>query len=187
MKGGLVGGLVLAAGEGRRFGAVKQLAELDGRPLLEHALAAVAALRPRVVVLGHAAAEILAAVDLQGAEVVVCDGWREGQAASLRCGVAAMAGVDAIVVVLGDQPGITAQAVAAVAGAEGGEDAVRATYHGTPGHPILLRRPLLERTSELRGDVGFRDLLRDARIRAVELGDLADPTDIDTPEELARS
>ena len=107
-----IGGLVLAAGEGSRFGATKQLAPLDGRPLLEHALAAVAALSPRVVVLGHAADEILAAVDLQGAEPVVCEGWREGQAASLRCGVKALGDVDAAVVVLGDQPRITAEETA---------------------------------------------------------------------------
>jgi molybdenum cofactor cytidylyltransferase len=180
-----IGGLVLAAGEGRRFGATKQLAELDGRPLLEHALAAVADLEPRVVVLGHAADEILAAVDLGGARAVVCDDWSEGQAASLRCGIAALGDVDAAVVVLGDQPRITRQAVAAVvrAGADGAA-AVRATYGGALGHPVLLGRALLDRAHELRGDVGFRDLLDSAL--TVELGGLADPTDIDTREELAR-
>src|SRR4029450_11407619 len=59
-----VGGLILAAGEGRRFGGTKQLAELEGRPLLEHALTAMASISPRVVVLGHAADEILESVDL---------------------------------------------------------------------------------------------------------------------------
>jgi len=181
-----VGALVLAAGEGRRFGGAKQLAELDGRPLLEHALAAVAGLAPRVVVLGHAAAEIRAAIDLQGARPVVCEQWREGQAASLRCGIEALEGVDAVLVVLGDQPGITPAAVSAVAGAAGDEDAVRATYGGAPAHPVLLRRPLLERAGELRGDTGFRDLLRQARVGEVEVGHLADPADIDTREELDR-
>ena len=57
---------------------------------------------------------------------------------------------------------------------------------GVPSHPVLLRRPLLARAEELSGDVGFRDLLRDARVREVEIGHLADPTDIDTKEELAR-
>jgi molybdenum cofactor cytidylyltransferase len=181
-----VGGLILAAGEGRRFGATKQLAELRGRPLLEYALAAMAAVTPRVVVLGHAADEIVAGVDLHGATPVVCHGWAEGQAASLRCGLAALAGVDAVVVVLGDQPGITAAAVEAIVAAGGDEDAVRATYDGVPGHPVLLRRRLLDRAGELRGDVGFRDLLAGATAREVEIGGLADPADIDTREELAR-
>jgi len=178
------GGLILAAGEGRRFGGTKQLAELRGRPLLEYPLEAMSGVSPRVVVLGHAADEIRARVDLHGASVVVCDDWAEGQAASLRAGLAALAGCDAVVVVLGDQPGITPAAIEAVTAA-GDADAVRAVYDGTPGHPVLLRRPLLERAGELRGDTGFRDLLESATVREVELGGLADPADIDTREELA--
>jgi CTP:molybdopterin cytidylyltransferase MocA len=181
-----IGALVLAAGEGRRFGGTKQLADLDGRPLLEYALEAVTAISPRVVALGHAADEILARVDLQGAEPVVCDRWHEGQSASLRHGLAALPGADAVLIVLGDQPGITAAAIAAVLAAGGDEDAVRATYDGAPSHPVLLRRPLLDRAAELRGDTGFRDLLDGARVRAVEVGHLADPADIDTRDELAR-
>jgi molybdenum cofactor cytidylyltransferase len=181
-----IGGLILAAGEGRRFGATKQLAELRGRPLLEYALAAMAGVSPRVVVLGHAADEIAAAVDLHGAAPVVCDDWASGQSASLRCGLDALADCDAVVVVLGDMPGITAEAIEAVVAAAGDEDAVRATYDGAPGHPVLLRRPLLDRAGELRGDSGFRDLLERARVREVEIGALADPADIDTREELAR-
>jgi molybdenum cofactor cytidylyltransferase len=181
-----IGALVLAAGEGRRFGGTKQLAELDGRPLLEHALAAVTDVSPRVVVLGHAAEEIRAGADLHGAEPVLCPQWQDGQSASLRCGLAALRDVDAVLVVLGDQPGITAAAVAAVIAAAGDEDAVRASYDGVPSHPVLLRRPLLDRAGELRGDSGFRDLLKDAHTREVEVGHLADATDIDTREELAR-
>jgi CTP:molybdopterin cytidylyltransferase MocA len=182
-----IGGLVLAAGEGSRFGGTKQLARLGGRPLLEHALASVSVLSPRVVVLGHEAQAILEAVDLQGAEAVVCEDWREGQAASVRCGVRALGDVDAAVVVLGDQPRITTAAVAAVAGAtDDGVAAARASYGGRPGHPVLLGRELLARVGELRGDVGFRDLLGGVDVREVEVGELADPVDIDTQEELAR-
>ena len=177
--------LVLAAGAGSRFGATKQLAMLRGRPLLEHALAAVAGVSPRVVVLGHAADEIRARVDLHGAEPVVCPDWEEGQSASLRCGLAALADADAVLVVLADQPGLTRAAVDALVSAGGDEDAVRATYGGTPAHPVLLRRPLLARAGELRGDAGFRDLLGDARVGTVEVGHLAAPEDVDAPVDLA--
>ena len=180
-----VAALILAAGEGRRFGGTKQLAELDGRPLLEHVLAAVSGISPRVVVLGHAADDIVAAVDLHGARPVFCPDFADGQAASLKCGLAAL-DTDAVLVVLGDQPGITPEALRAIISAAGDHDAVRATYHGVPSHPVLLRPPLLARAGELSGDVGFRDLLRDARVCEVEIGHLADPTDIDTREELAR-
>jgi CTP:molybdopterin cytidylyltransferase MocA len=182
-----VGALVLAAGAARRFGGVKQLAEADGRPLLEHAALAVAGFSPRVVVLGHAAEEIRAIVDLHGATPALCRDWEDGQSASLRCGVAALGDVDAAVVVLADMPGITAAAVeAVVAGWDGTADAVRATYAGEPGHPVLLSRDLLDRAGELQGDVGFRPLLDGARVINVEAGHLADPADIDTREELER-
>jgi CTP:molybdopterin cytidylyltransferase MocA len=184
----VVGGIVLAAGGGTRFGGTKQLAPLGGRPLLSYALAAVAALSPRVVVLGHEASAILAAVDLQGARAVACEDWADGQSASLRCGVRALGDVAAAVVVLGDQPRITAEAVAAVAAAAAvpGVVAARASYEGRPGHPVLLGRALLARVGELRGDVGFRHLLDGVDVREVEVGGLADPVDIDTREELAR-
>jgi molybdenum cofactor cytidylyltransferase len=181
-----LGALILAAGEGRRFGGTKQLAELDGRPLLEHALAAVAGITPRVVVLGHAADEIRAAVDFGGARTVVCEDWAEGQAASLRCGIAALGDVDAAVITLGDQPFITPEVVDAAIDQLGDHEAVRATYGGAPGHPVVLRRRLLARAGELRGDVGFRDLLAGERVRGFEAAHLCDPADIDTREELAR-
>jgi carbon monoxide dehydrogenase subunit G len=102
-----IGGLVLAAGEGRRFGGPKQLAPVAGRPLLEHALAALAAvpaLDPLVLVLGARAEEVRAGVDTAPFEVVVAHDWAEGSAASLRAGVAALGDVDAALVALGDQP-----------------------------------------------------------------------------------
>ena len=182
-----IGGLILAAGEGRRFGGTKQLAPLRGRPLLEHALEAMAGVSPRVVVLGHAADEILARVDLHGASPVVCAGWAEGQAASLRCGIAALGPVDAAVVTLGDQPFMTPAVIeAALDLAARGHDAVRATYDGAPGHPVVLGRRLLDRAGELEGDAGFRRLLEGVDVEGFEAGHLCDPSDIDTREELAR-
>jgi CTP:molybdopterin cytidylyltransferase MocA len=185
----LTSGLVLAAGSGERFGGPKQLAPLDGRPLLEHVLAAMAAapLDSVVCVLGARAAEVLDAVDLHGAEPVVCAGWEEGMAASLRAGVEALAEADAVVVALGDQPRLAAEAVARVVAARGGGAlAVRAEYGGTPGHPVLLERPLFDRLRELRGDQGARALLGGVDVRDVPCDGLGRPDDVDTPAQLAR-
>jgi molybdenum cofactor cytidylyltransferase len=180
-------GLVLAAGEGRRFGSVKQLSPLAGRPLLEHALDAMgrASIARFAVVLGASADEVLGAVDLHGAEPVICEDWREGQAASLRAGVESLRDAEAIVVTLGDQPLITAAAIDRVAGASGDADGARATYDGRPGHPVLLGRPLLDAVAGLRGDVGARDLLAGADLASVACEDVAEPTDVDTPARLA--
>jgi molybdenum cofactor cytidylyltransferase len=182
-----IGGIVLAAGEGKRFGGPKQVARLDGRPLLEHAvraMLAVPSISPVVVVLGAHADAVREAVDLGGADVVVCDNWAEGQSASLQAGVAALGEVEAAVITLGDQPFISAEVIAGVLGHRGRHLAVRATYDGKPGHPVLLERRLLDHVSELDGDHGARTLLEGPNVLPWEVGRLCDPTDIDTPERL---
>jgi len=185
-----IGGLILAAGEGRRFGGTKQLAELRGRPLLEYAVESmlcVPAISPVVVVLGHDADAVRAGTELGDAQAIVCAGWRDGQAASLKCGVEALGAVDAAVIALGDQPFITPQVIAGVLDFDDRDhDAVRATYDGEPGHPVLLTRRLLDRVGELEGDIGFRRLLEGQRVKRFEAGHMCDPTDIDTREELTR-
>jgi CTP:molybdopterin cytidylyltransferase MocA len=185
-----IGGLVLAAGEGRRFGGPKQLAPVAGRPLLEHALAALAAvpaLDPLVLVLGARAEEVRAGVDTAPFTVVVAHDWAEGSAASLRAGVAALGDVDAALVALGDQPFLPARIVEAILARAGpGADVVRATYDGAPGHPVLLGRKALDRVPDARGDTGARGLLGGLRVRTWECGAEFDPTDIDTREQLER-
>jgi molybdenum cofactor cytidylyltransferase len=186
----VIAGLVLAAGAGTRFGGpVKQLAPLRGRPLLEYAvesMLAVPALDPVLVVLGHAADEILRTAELGEAEVVVCDEWARGQSASLRCGLAALAGADAVVVTLGDQPFITPQVIAGALDHLEGYDAARAVYGGTPGHPVVLGPRVVAAAGELEGDQGARDLLSRFRVKRWEAGHLASAADVDTQEELSR-
>jgi hypothetical protein len=93
--GPVTGAVVLAAGAATRFGSPKQLARLDGRPLLQHALdatLAVPAIDRTVLVLGAHAESVRAGVALGAAEVVVCRDWEHGLSASLRCGLRALAG-----------------------------------------------------------------------------------------------
>jgi molybdenum cofactor cytidylyltransferase len=183
----MIGGIVLAAGAGTRFGGGKQLALLDGRPLLEHALRAItsAPVGRVIVVLGAEAEHVLAGVDLHGAEPLVCARWGEGQSASLACGLADLADCEAVVVTLGDQPRISPDAIRRVIAGRGrGVAAVRATYRGAPGHPVLLERELFDRLRDVSGDRGARNLLMSVRTREIPCDDLGNGTDVDTPAEL---
>jgi CTP:molybdopterin cytidylyltransferase MocA len=183
----MIGGLVLAAGEATRFGSAKQLAALDGRPLLEHSVRAIttAPVGHVVVVLGAGAEEVIAGVDLHGAEPHLCERWQEGQAASLACGLAELDDCEAVVVTLGDQPRVSTDAIRRVITARGdGALAVRATYGGDPGHPVLLERELFGRMRNVTGDHGARNLLLSVPVREVPCDDLGGGEDVDTPAEL---
>ncbi len=149
-------GILLAAGAASRFGSPKQLAELDGQPLVLHALdrlLCVPALAEVLVVVGAHGDEVAAVVEGTGWEdvrVVRCPDWEDGLSASLRAGVAAAdaAGADAVLVHLADLPRVTPQVIAGVldhARDREGELVgvpVRAVYGGVDGHPAVLPRSL---------------------------------------------
>jgi CTP:molybdopterin cytidylyltransferase MocA len=182
----LICGLVLAAGAGTRFGErSKLLAELEGRPLLEHAVAApcaVSELERVAVVIGAGAEEILARVDFMRAEPVVCSDWSEGQSASLRCGIEFLtrdAEVSRVIVTLGDQPRVGPELIARFVGEPPG---TRAVYDGVPGHPVVLGPVQLRAIAGVRGDKGARELLRGGN--TIECGDSSAVRDVDTPEDL---
>jgi molybdenum cofactor cytidylyltransferase len=182
----VIGGLVLAAGAGTRFGGAKQLADLEGVPLLEHAIRAIAAtpVGRLVVVLGAEAEEIQAHVDLHGAEAVVCSRWDEGQSASLACGLAELSDCEAVVVTLGDLPRMSTEAIRRVIAARGEAEAVRATYNGKPGHPVLLERALFEPLRNVSGDHGARNVLLSSNTLEIPCDDLGGGEDVDTPGQL---
>jgi molybdenum cofactor cytidylyltransferase len=186
-------GLVLAAGGSTRMGRPKQLAELDGRPLLAHVLAALedAPVQRRVVALGGAAAEVLARVDLGAAEPVVVEGWAEGMGHVLATALARVPDDwQAVVVLLGDQPLVPGAAVARVVEAwrAGAGPVVTAVYGGRPGHPKLFDRRLRPELLRLTGDTGARDLVaaRPERVHRVEVGDLGSDADVDVEADLER-
>lgn len=176
------------------MGTPKALVELDGDVLVRRALRVLAdgGCAPLTVVLGAAAADVRAALP-PGVDAVVAADWAEGMGASLRAGLAALAArdpvPDAALVHLVDLPGVTAAAVARLSAAATAPDALaRAAYGGRPAHPVVLGRAHWEGVRAAAvGDAGARGYLAGhPALTLVECGDVADPGDVDTPEQLAR-
>ena len=192
-----VAAVVLAAGRGSRFAGAgpKLLAPVGGSPVVVRAVAAAVAatdagvLAEVLVVVG--AVDVGPALDVAGLgrRVVLVHNqrWAEGQATSLGAGVAAAAAVghDAVVVGLGDQPGVPAEAWARVASADTDRPVVVATYGGRRRNPVRLARevwPLLPAD----GDEGARSLFARRPELVTEVACPGDPADIDTVEDLER-
>jgi molybdenum cofactor cytidylyltransferase len=157
-------GVILAAGGSTRLGRPKQLLELDGRPLLQHVLdaAARAGLDEILLVLGHRAESVQAALELPaGARVVLNPEFRTGQSSSLRAGLAAAdRRCDAAVILLGDQPGVPAELIAEAVQVHrrGGRPVLRTFFDGVPGHPVVVDRSEWPALADLAGDAGGRQL-----------------------------
>lgn len=188
-----VAALVLAAGRSSRMGADnKLLMAVGGVPMVLRAVNAVRASHASsvTVVVGHEADAVEDVLADSGANLVRNPDYAQGMAASLRAGIAALpAGVDAVVVQLGDMPRITAAHVdRLIAVFDPGAPAIVVPRHdGRRGNPILWPREFFEEMSMLTGDQGARSLLerhRD-RIRYVEFDDEAIFFDVDQPADLA--
>ena len=184
--------LVLAAGAGSRLGRPKALVRIGGELLVERAVrvARDAGCAPVVVVLGADAADVVTQADLQDALVLVNDAWPEGMGASLRVGLRALAEIsaEAAVVLLVDQPRISADIVRRVAQAPA-SPAVAASYAGRPGNPVRLHAAVWDDVcASAVGDVGARAWMRThpGDVDLVACDDLGSDDDIDTPDDLTR-
>jgi molybdenum cofactor cytidylyltransferase len=186
----VITGVVLAAGEGRRFGATKQLAIVAGKPLAQHAIDALAeaAVDELLVVTGHDADDVEAALELpDGGRFVRNPAFRDGQSTSLAAAFHEVADEsEASVVLMGDQPGITAGDVRALVERFRAtrKQIVRLRFADGPG-PALLSREIYAEAGHLHGDVGARVLIASHPewVEDVDEDRLA-PRDIDTTEDL---
>lgn len=175
------------------MGRAKQLLPVGGVPLVRHAaLAALAApVAPVVVVLGAHAEEVRPALDGLALHPVVNPGWAEGMGSSVRAGLAAVLALapalEAVIIALADQPGVTAEHLASLVARHrqhpGGIVATEAA--GMAGPPVLFAARWFPRLREARGDAGARELLR-AEAGAVVRVPLASTADLDTPEDYTR-
>jgi CTP:molybdopterin cytidylyltransferase MocA len=193
-----VAGVLLAAGAGRRMGTPKALLQDErGVPYLDRAIGMLldGGCASVTVVLGAAAAEARELLVRDGwvgdpaVTVVEATDWDTGMGASLRAGLDALTadpGAEVALVSLVDLPDVGPEVVARLCDvAAGPATLARATYHGRPGHPVLLGRDhWAGAAGTATGDKGARDYLATRAAREVECGDLATGRDVDHPSDL---
>lgn len=185
--------IVLAAGSSSRLGRPKQLVDWEGRPLLENVVASVCSwpVDRVVVVIGHRAEEILAAVDFGEADVAINESWAEGMASSLRVAFDVLTRdprCERALVALGDQPRIPPEVPTGLLEAADRSDrpAVVPVFRYERGNPVVFDRSLWPRLMTLEGDTGAAGLLlaHDEWVEEVRF-DHVRPGDIDTEADLA--
>ena len=184
--------IILAAGRSSRMGSHKLLLPYKGRPIVNWVLAAACASQadPVIAVLGHEAEKVDAA--LQGKRwflaihnPLVCGGHVhlvEGSASPLL-----PKDVDGAIILLGDQPLVTAEIInAMIAESVREPDAIiAASYQGRRGNPVLFPRKYFAELEAITGDEGGRSVLarHPEQVRLVEIDDALAGFDVDTPEE----
>lgn len=182
--------LVLAAGRSRRLGRPKQLLPFRGRPLLDAALAVARACPAdqRLVALGGAADDVRAAVDLDGFEVVVNAAYGTGCSSSIAAAVPGFApDTEVVVLLLGDQPGVTTDAVRRLLAGRGDAPLAVCRYDDGIGHPFAFGREVLPDLAQLHGDKAVWKLLEQRAADVVEVripGTI--PLDVDTQQDYER-
>jgi len=184
--------IVLAAGLSRRMGDVnKLLIEINGLPMIRGAVSACAAVcdAPVTIVTGHQATEIETALDGLDVSFIHNPDFASGQAGSVAAGLKAVPEAKTTLVVLGDQPLLTADALERLLGAHRASDQTRITLpvNGTDrGNPLVIPLALKSALLADKANPGCRKFTRDNpdRLNPVEISDPAFFTDLDTLEDL---
>jgi molybdenum cofactor cytidylyltransferase len=192
-------GLVLAAGASRRLGRPKQLLPCGDGVLLDAVLAAAreCGFDQTVLALGGAAGEVQRTIDTTGCEIVLNPDFGEGCSSSIAAGIAALhPDTDAVVLLLGDQPGVRAGTARALLGllfpgapgtAQGAAGIAVCRYDDGVGHPLAFTRRILPDLAALHGDKAVWKLLE---LRADDVVELRVPgpvpPDVDTEEDYRR-
>jgi molybdenum cofactor cytidylyltransferase len=185
-----IAAIILAAGRSSRMGRNKLLLDLEGKPILCHAVdqALGAGLSEVVVVSGHQASKVREALGDRAVKVVEAREHKLGMSASLKAGIRALGpNCAAALVMLGDMPQVSAPLIRNLIAAYNpleGRSIVVPTVDGKRGNPVLFDRRYFEEMLALEGDVGARHLIgtHDDQVAELAVDDAAVFTDVDTPE-----
>jgi molybdenum cofactor cytidylyltransferase len=182
-----VTGLVLAAGGSRRLGRPKQLLPYGDGTLLEHVLAVARACEfdQRLCVLGGGGPDVRETVELGDFTVVLNERFGEGCSSSIAAALGSVdARADVLVLMLGDQPGVSAATVSALLAGRRGAPLAACGYANGRGHPLAFDRSVFGELTALHGDKGVWKLLDRRAAEVVDVPvDGPIPLDVDTWED----
>jgi molybdenum cofactor cytidylyltransferase len=185
-----VTGLVLAAGGSSRLGQPKQLLPYGSATLLDHVLDTARACRfdQLLCAIGGAADEVRAGVDFEAVEVVENPDFGEGCSSSVAAALGAVdQRSDVLVLMLGDQPGVTAETVARLLAGRGEEPIAACAYTNGRGHPLAFSRRPFSELETLHGDKAVWKLLDRYADEATDVPmDEPIPRDVDTWDDYAQ-
>ncbi|NNG11765.1 MAG: nucleotidyltransferase family protein [Halobacteria archaeon] len=182
-------GILLAAGQGTRFGANKLLHPLeDGTPMaVASARHLKAALPHSLAVVADAESELAGHLAQEGLQIIENPRAAEGMGTSIACGVAASPEAKGWVIALADMPRIPVVVIRAVAaGLDAGADIIAPDYQGQRGHPVGFTARHGPALMQLDGDAGARGIItaNSGSLELIETRDAGVIFDIDNPASL---
>ena len=185
-----LGIVILAAGEARRFGGCKQLAEFQNKPLLKHAVDAALPLPHKrlMIITGKYDQEIRTASEgglFQGAELVYNPDWLEGMSSSIRLGCQLIESeCDQLLVLLSDQILVSTNELEALVSAADSTNIACAGFSETLGPPAVFGRSFYPALRSLNVQNGAKQILTnpDNHVRVVPMASAG--WDVDTPKDL---
>ena len=188
-----IAGLVLAGGRSSRMAPRNKLLEtIGGEPMVRHVAAKALAggAQPVIVVTGHEAAVVTAALGGLDVTIAANPDYADGLSTSLRAGLRALpACIDGALILLGDMPDIETSVLTALMAAFTGPAAIcLPVRHGRRGNPVLWGSAHFAEMMQLTGDSGAKPLMARHETHLIEVEVATDSIfeDVDAPEDLAR-
>jgi len=188
----MISAIVLAAGESRRMGQIKQLLDWGGKPLLGHVLDSLRSspVGEIILVLGYEAERILQQVATPQVQAVLNPDYRSGMLSSLKQGLKAVhPHAEAFLIVLADQPeippGMIRRLIDEFRRVSPAKSIVIPAYQGRRGHPALFGAKYGAEILQLSGETGAREILarHPDEVLIVEMDTEDVIIDVDTEED----
>ncbi len=187
----VISAIILAAGEGRRFGELKQIYKINNVPILQTIIDKVVPLFSEVIlVLGYKSGEILLALNIpKSLKVVVNPHYSLGMGTSLSYGVNSLSpSISHFAIFLSDMPHIEVKTVNVLVDnlREKEKEIIAPLYNGKRGFPVFFSYHFINDLKDLKGDRGARDLIKRQKkyLRLIRVFDPGVIKDIDTKKDL---